>query len=223
MKMPSAHCVSTVEGVILAADRGFCELLQRDEADFVGRSYVVFTDPRDMERSSRMLSVLKDGAAPVRMQKRYIRPDGSSIAANLFVTRFSNPDRLVSTLFWRDQGRQLPPARLWEAALRIRHVHAARVNLFGNELSTDPVGSLLIGIYLAEAEGRNLALAEVAEYAGMAPTAASRWLKLLVERGFVQTCSEVNDIQLSQEGLLRTEAMLAAVYDIPDMILHVGS
>ena len=115
--MPSAHCVSTVEGVILAGDRGFCDLLQREEADFVGRSYKLFTDPRDMDRSNRMLSVLEDGAAPVRLQKRYIRPDGSSVAANLFVTRFSNPDRLVSTLFWRDQGRQLPPARLWEAAL----------------------------------------------------------------------------------------------------------
>ena len=164
--MPSAHCVSTVDGVILAGDRGFCDLLQREEADFVGRSYKLFTDPRDMDRSSRMLSVLEDSAAPIRLQKRYIRPDGSSVAANLFVTRFSNPDRLVSTLFWRDQGRQLPPARLWEAALRIRHVHAARVKLFGNELSTDPVGSLLIGIYLAEAEGRSLLIAEIAEYAG---------------------------------------------------------
>lgn len=222
--MPSAHCVSTVEGVILAGDRGFCDLLQREEADFVGRSYKLFTDHRDMDRSSRMLSVLEDGAAPVRLQKRYIRPNGSSVAANLFVTRFSNPDRLVSTLFWRDHGRQLPPARLWEAALRIRHVHTARMNLFGNELSTDPVGSLLIGIYLAEAEGRNLALAEVAEYAGVAPTAASRWLKLLQERGFVQMGAEALDgIQLSQEGLLRTEAMLAAVYDVPDAILHIGS
>lgn len=222
--MPSAHCVSTVEGVILAGDRGFCALLQREEADFVGQSYALFTDPRDMDRSSRMLSVLENGAAPVRLQKRYIRPDGSSIAANLFVTRFSNPDRLVSTLFWRDHGRRLPPARLWEAALRIRHVHAARVKIFGNDLSTDPVGSLLMGIYLAEAEGRNLALAEVAEYAGMAQTAASRWLKLLQERGLVEMGAKTLDgIQLSQDGLLRTESMLAAVYDVPDMILHVGS
>ena len=222
--MPSAHCVSTVEGVILAGDKGFCELLQREEADFVGRSYALFTDPRDMDRSSRMLSVLEDSAAPVRLQKRYIRPDGSSVAANLFVTRFSNPDRLVSTLFWRDRGRKLPPARLWEAALRIRHVHAARVNLFGNGLSTDPVGSLLIGIYLAEAEGRNLMVDEIAEYAGMASTTSLRWLLLLQERGFVEMGENPTDgIQLSQEGLLRTEAMLAAVYDVPDVILNVGS
>ena len=222
--MPSAHCVSTIEGVILAGDKGFCELLQREEADFVGQSYKLFTDPRDMHRSSRMLSVLEESAAPVRLQKRYIRPDGSSVAANLFVTRFSNPDRLVSTLFWRDQGRQLPPARLWEAALRIRHVHVARVNLFGNELSTDPVGLLLVGVYLAEAEGRNLGVAEIADYAGLAPTTSLRWIRLLQERGFVEVSEDqIEGIQLSQEGLLRTEAMLAAVYDVPEVILNFGS
>ncbi len=222
--MPSAHCVSTVEGVILAGDKGFRELLQREETDFVGQSYKLFTDPRDLDRSSRMLSVLEESAAPVRLQKRYIRPDGSSVAANLFVTRFSNPDRLVSTLFWRDQGRQLPPARLWEAALRIRHVHAARVNLFGNEISTDPVGSLLVGIYLAEAEGRNLGVAEIADYAGLAPTTSLRWIRLLQERGFVEAGeNQIDGIQLSQEGLLRTEAMLAAVYDVPEVILNAGS
>jgi PAS domain-containing protein len=198
--MPSAHCVSTIEGVILAGDKGFCELLQREEAVFVGQSYKLFTDPRDLDRSSRMLSVLEESAAPVRLQKRYIRPDGSSVAANLFVTRFSNPDRLVSTLFWRDQGRQLPPARLWEAALRIRHVHAARVNLFGNELSTDPVGSLLVGIYLAEAEGRNLGVAEIADYAGLAPTTSLRWIRLLQERGFVEAGeNQIDGIQLPRK------------------------
>jgi hypothetical protein len=29
--MPAAHCVSTVEGIILQADQGFFDLLQREE------------------------------------------------------------------------------------------------------------------------------------------------------------------------------------------------
>lgn len=221
--MPSAHCVSTVDGIILAGDRGFCELLQRDQADIVGLSFQAVTDPRDVERSKRMLAVLEDGAAPVRLQKRYIRADGSSIAANLFVTRFSDPDRLVSTLFWRDHGRALPPARLWEAALRIRHVHVARMRLFGEDLSTDPVGSLLIGIYLAEAEGRNVALAEIVEFASLPATTATRWLTLLEKRGLVQMSAGPHQaILLTQEGLRRIEAMLSAVYDVPESILLVA-
>ncbi|MDP1027018.1 PAS domain S-box protein [Sphingomonas sp. KR1UV-12] len=176
-----------------------------------------------MERSKRMLAVLECGAAPVRLQKRYIRPDGSSVAANLFVTRFSEPDRLVSTLFWSEHERPLPPARLWEAALRIRHVHAARANLFGNDLSTDPVGSLLTGMYLAEAEGRNFSLVEAAEFAGLTSSTATRWLTLLRQKGFVQhDLSSGRGIQLTQEGLLRTEAMLAAVYEVPDTVMTVS-
>lgn len=218
--MPSAHCVSTVDGIILAGDQGFCELLQRGQADIVGLSFQAVTDPRDIERSIRMLAVLEDGAAPVRLQKRYVRPDGSSIAANLFVTRFSNPDRLVSTLFWRDHGRALPPARLWEAALRIRHVHVTRLHLFGEDLCTDPVGSLLTGIYLAEAEGRNVTLAELAAFAGVTMTATTRWVALLQKRGLVQaSAGPLQAVLLTQDGLHRTEAVLSAVYDVPESIL----
>jgi hypothetical protein len=122
-----------------------------------------------------MLLALEDGAAPIRLQKRYIPPDGSLIAANLLVTRFADPGRLVSTLFWQDNGRALPPARLWEAVLRIRFVRTARVEFFGNELSTDPIESLLVDIYLAEAEGRNIGLAEIAAYAKISSLTAGRW------------------------------------------------
>lgn len=222
--MPSAHCVSTLEGVILKADRGFLDLVQRIESEVVGLSYKAITDPRDLRRSASMLTMLEDGAAPVRLQKRYIRPDGSSVAANLLITRFSNPDRLVSTLFWRESGRALPPARLWEAALRIRHVHGARIKLFGDDLSTDPVGSLLVGIYLAEAEGRNLELAELAAYADVAYSTAARWVKVLQERGIVQSGTDpALSIQFTQVGLDNMEAMLATVYEVPDAALTVAS
>lgn len=163
-----------------------------------------------------MLAELKDGAAPVRLQKRYLRSDGSSIAANIFVTRFSDPDRLISTLFWQETGRALPPARLWEAALRIRHVHSARLRLFGHDLSTDPVGSLLIGIYLAEAEGRVIGLHGIADYAGLALPIATRWVRLLQERGVMEAQADPDvGLQLSKDGLERVEAMLTAVHDMP--------
>jgi hypothetical protein len=170
-----------------------------------------------------MLVSLEDRAAPVRLQKRYIRPDGSSVAANLLVTRFSDPDRLISTLFWRDSGRPLPPARLWEAALRSRHVHAARIKLFGGELSTDPVGSLLIGIYLAEAEGRNVELRELAAYANVAQSTAARWVTVLQKRGIVQAGTDpALSIQFTQAGLDRLETMLATVYEFSDPAFTVA-
>lgn len=215
--MPAAHCVSTIEGIILQADQGFFDLLQRPANEVIGISYRQITDQRDLGRSEEMLALLEAGAAPVRLQKRYLRPDGSSIAANLLVTRFSDPDRLISTLFWQESGRALPPARLWEAALRIRHVHAARIKLFGSDLSTDPIGSLLIGIYLAEAEGRTIGLDDIAHYAGIEASAASRWVKALQQRGILDASLDpAVHIQLTQPGLQKMEAMLATVYEVPD-------
>ncbi|MES3055606.1 hypothetical protein C8J46_11170 [Sphingomonas sp. PP-F2F-A104-K0414] len=215
--MPAAHCVSSLEGTILHADQGFLDLLKRCEDEVIGISYRQITDPRDLERSADMLALLKEGAAPVRLQKRYLRPDGTSIAANLLVTRFSGPDRLISTLFWHDNGRDPPPARLWEAALRIRHVHDARIRLFGADLSTDPIGSVLIGIYLAEAEGRSIGLSKIATYAGIANSTAARWIEVLQQRGIVEGEHDATiDLRLSQSGLDRVEAMLATVYEAGD-------
>jgi len=218
--MPSGHCISTLEGIILKADQGFLDLVQRPESEVIGLTYKDITDPRDLDRSAGMLAALENGAAPVRLQKRYVRPDGTSIAANLLVTRFSDPDRLISTLFWRRSGRAPPPVRLWEAALRIRHVHSARVKLFGDDVSTDPVGSLMLGIYLAEAEGRNLGLREIAEYAHIAQSTATRWLRVLQKRGIVEAGADpVFDIQFTRSGLNDMEAMLAAVFEFPDAAL----
>jgi hypothetical protein len=213
--MPAGHCVSSVEGVILNADQGFLDLLQRPVDEVIGVSYRQITDARDLDRSADMLAALKDGAAPVRLQKRYLRPDGSSVAANLLVTRFDNPDRLISTLFWHENGRPLPPARLWEAALRIRHVHDARVSLFGADLSRDPIGSLLIGIYLAEAEGRVIRLVDIATYANIPLSVSERWIKVLQQRGVLEDRDAKAEITFTQSGSNKVEAMLATVYEAP--------
>ena len=216
--MPAGHCVSSVEGVILHADQGFLDLLQRRADEVIGVSYRQVTDARDLDRSADMLAVLEDGAAPVRLQKRYLRPDGSSVAANLLVTRFANPDRLISTLFWQENGRPLPPARLWEAALRMRQVHATRAMLFGADLSTDPIGSLLISIYLAEAEGRNIGLADAAAHANIPTSVTERWIKVMQQRGVIEYQGTAIDIRLTSAGMNNIEAMLSSFYEPPNAV-----
>lgn len=216
--MPAGHCVSSVEGVILHADQGFLDLLQRRADEVIGVSYRQVTDARDLDRSADMLAVLEDGAAPVRLQKRYLRPDGSSVAANLLVTRFANPDRLISTLFWQENGRPLPPARLWEAALRMRQVHATRAMLFGADLSTDPIGSLLISIYLAEAEGRNIGLAEAAAHANIPTSVTERWIRVMQQRGVIEYQKTTIDIRLTSAGMNNIESMLSSFYETPNAV-----
>ncbi len=216
--MPAGHCVSSVEGVILHADQGFLDLLQRRADEVIGVSYRQVTDARDLDRSADMLAVLEDGAAPVRLQKRYLRPDGSSVVANLLVTRFANPDRLISTLFWQENGRPLPPARLWEAALRMRQVHATRAMLFGADLSTDPIGSLLISIYLAEAEGRNIGLADAAAHANIPTSVTERWIRVMQQRGVIEYQKTTIDIRLTSAGMNNIESMLSSFYEPPNAV-----
>jgi len=216
--MPAGHCVSSVEGVILHADQGFLDLLQRRADEVIGVSYRQVTDARDLDRSADMLAVLEDGAAPVRLQKRYLRPDGSSVVANLLVTRFANPDRLISTLFWQENGRPLPPARLWEAALRMRQVHATRAMLFGADLSTDPIGSLLISIYLAEAEGRNIGLADAAAHANIPTSVTERWIRVMQQRGVIEYQKTTIDIRLTSAGMNNIESVLSSFYEPPNAV-----
>lgn len=213
--MPTAHCVSTIEGVILEFDQAFVELMGRPESELVGASYRSITYEDDLDRSAQMLHSLVNKAAPVRLQKRYIRPDGSLVAANVYVTRFDNPERLVSTLFWTESGRALPPSKLWETVLRIRHMQAARVREFGVQLSTDPIGLLLATIYLAEAEGRVVGLPDIVAQTGSNASTMTRWLNVMEEEGLIGSLDHIErDVHFTLSGLAKMERFLAAAHDL---------
>lgn len=214
--MPTAHCVSTRDGTILAADRGFFDLVRRPESEVIGASYRDLTHPDDLAKSTRMLASLVDRAPPLRLQKRYLRPDGSSVSAILYVTCFENPLRLVSTLFWHEADSAMPPERLWEAALRIQHVQSVRREAFGEELVTDPVGALLVAIYLAEAEGRIVDADLLAREAGLPLTVTLRWIKALQQRAIVQsTADPLRDVHFTRDGIVNMERTLEAVFHLP--------
>ena len=214
--MPTAHCVSTHDGVILAADRGFLDLVRRTENEVIGASYRDLTHPDDLQKSAMMLKTLVDQAPPLRLRKRYVRPDGSSVAALLYVTCFTNPPRLVSTLFWHEAGRELRPERLWEAALRIQHVHSVRRAAFGPDLASDPVGMLLIHVYLAEAEGRVVGVDQLSRQADIPVSVTVRWIKALRQEGILQTGDDgTSDVQFTHDGAANMELTLESVFHLP--------
>jgi DNA-binding MarR family transcriptional regulator len=98
----------------------------------------------------------------------------------------------------------------------MREIHATRAMLFGADLSTDPIGSLLIGIYLAEAEGRSIGLADAAAHTNIPTSVTERWIKVLQQRGVFEHQDTAMDIRLTHSGLNKVEAMLANVYEPPD-------
>ncbi|RYE94293.1 MAG: hypothetical protein EOO77_44360, partial [Oxalobacteraceae bacterium] len=89
--------------------------------------------------------------------------------------------------------------------------------------STDPAGLILITIYLAEAEGRNVEIRDIAASADIAMSTAERWVKALQAEGMVEAGTDpALGVQLTRLGIEKMEAMLAAVYEVPDAALTVA-
>ena len=214
--MPSAHCVSTVDGIIVSVDQNFLLLMGRSELDVVGKSYRELTDLRDLDRSAAMLRALIAKAPPVRLQKRYVRPDGTIVHANVLTTRFTNPDRLISTLYWSDVGRELPPIALWETALGIRHVQQVRRVEFGASLFNDGVDAIILELYLAEAEGRIITVTELMDRGPVSGSITLRWITHLCSIGILESnCDPDADVSFTNDGMAKMERMLGSIARLP--------
>jgi PAS domain S-box-containing protein len=211
--MPTAHCVSTIDGVILAVDKSFCALFQKSESDLVGSSYKEITHPDDIEKSLRMLSRLEDRAPPIELTKRYLRADGMIVYVDLLVSLFCDSQRLVSTLSWgRDYKKSLTPDKLWQAALRIKHVSGIRKFELGKDITYDHVSEILIQIYLAEAEGRIVSTAQLSTSLDIPPSGLARWIKVLEQRNLVEpTDNRMLAVQFTHSGLIKIERILGAM------------
>lgn len=210
--MPVAHCVSSMAGIILDFDEGFCQLVQREPEELIGLSYTAITAAEDLNKSSTMLRALVDKAAPTHIRKTYVRPDGSLIEADLLVSKFSEEGRLIATLSWFEGQRAASPSRLWKAALRIKHIYDLRIIEFGRDLFSDHVGLILVHIYLAEAEGRVAAASQIAQAIDISTQSMNRWVKVLAQRGLLETLDDAEEyIQLSHNGVSRLERLFFAM------------
>jgi hypothetical protein len=187
-------------------------MVQRPGSELIGRSYQTITVAEDIAKSQRMLAGLVDRAIPTRLRKRYHRPDGSVIEADLLVSRFDDARHLVSTLFWQEPSPlAVSPLRMWKAAIHVRHLYSCRIAELGQDLFGDYVGAILIQIYLSEAEGRSLNIADIAGAMDMNPGMVLRWLKALRQHGLAQSDAERPDaVQLTHKGLVKVERLLTA-------------
>ena len=209
--MPVAHCVSSMTGIILDFDEGFCQLVRRRPDQLVGLSYKAITAPDDLFKSSEMLVSLINKASPTHIRKGYVRPDGSVIKADLLVSKFGNEGRLIATLSWTEGPQESSPSKLWKAALRVKHIYDARIIELGKDLFSDHVGLILLHMYLAEAEGRVVTASQVAKLISLPAQSMDRWVKALTQRGLLEVIDDASGyIQLSQDGILRLERLFAA-------------
>jgi PAS domain S-box-containing protein len=72
-----------LQGRYLRVNPTFAELVGRPASDILGRTIHELTHPDDREADRAAFTRMVDGQAPVRRQKRYLRPDGSVAVCNL--------------------------------------------------------------------------------------------------------------------------------------------
>lgn len=217
--MPIAHCVSTRSGIISSVDAAFCALVQRPREDLVGLSYQAITVADDIPKSARMLQALL-GSGIVELEKRYHRPDGTIVTANLLVSRLTETEDLAVTLSWREPlAPAISPSQLWRAALHVQHLYLCQREELGPDLFGEYVGSILVHVYLAEAEGRAVTVGDIAAETNLSLTATGRWVNVLCQRDLLHFSQSADMmVQLTHLGLIKIERLLTVVLKPIDVL-----
>ena len=72
-----------LDGRYIRVNRAFAELVGRPADDIIGRTIDELADPEDRTADEGAFRRMVDGLAPVRRQKRYLRPDGTVTIGNV--------------------------------------------------------------------------------------------------------------------------------------------
>ena len=206
------HSVSDATGVMLSMDSAACDLLQRSRRDLIGRSYLEITHPADRRRNAALVDRLPAEAAPVTLRKRYLTPDGGSVEADVHVSRLDTGahTRLIGTLYHVEaDDTRYAPAILWGAAHRLAQLTALRRDLLGSDLFCDHALTILLEMYLDEAEGRASDIATLARRIGLEPPAALRWLRALAAKDLIEWVGREDVVQLTGTGVRKLVQILA--------------
>ncbi|HVM40660.1 MAG TPA: PAS domain S-box protein, partial [Acidimicrobiia bacterium] len=90
---PVGVALASLEGRYLQVNPALCDLLQRREEQVLGTTWHSLTHPDDVSVSETSLEeALRSGLQRYQVEKRYLRPDGSSVWVLLSVAVVRGPD-----------------------------------------------------------------------------------------------------------------------------------
>lgn len=209
------HTLSNAEGVVLAVDDRVADLLRRTPREIVGMSYLQLTCTSDRASNAQQVTALEPDAGPIIIPKRYIRGDGSLVRVNLEVSRLSrglDEGRLVGC-FVVDDAEPASPEALRGAARKLLRMHVQRRDMLGADLFPENAWSMLLHLYLAEAEGRAIDAPSLGRAAGIDAAIVRRWIDVLADRGLlarpISGHNSGDPPELTAAGLQKIETLLA--------------
>jgi diguanylate cyclase (GGDEF)-like protein/PAS domain S-box-containing protein len=90
---PAGMVVADPSGAVLAVNPAFCTIVERDEAELLGRDFRAITHPDDVAADESALSELASGArSEYAREKRYVRRDRSPVWVKLRGTVAIDPE-----------------------------------------------------------------------------------------------------------------------------------
>ncbi|HEX4672964.1 MAG TPA: PAS domain S-box protein [Solirubrobacteraceae bacterium] len=90
---PAGMVVGDPSGAVLAVNPAFCAIVERGEDELLGRDFRAITHPEDVAADEGALTELATGTrTEYAREKRYVRPDGSSVWVKLRGTVAVDPD-----------------------------------------------------------------------------------------------------------------------------------
>ena len=215
------HSISNAKGVIQAIDEPVAAMLQRTQKQLVGLSYTSITHPDDLPRNLTQVAALQPNGPSVRILKRYIGGEGAIVTLEVQVSRLTccQSEFLVGTLSTvSDPGAKIPriiryndtPHTLWRRARDLLEVMRARDELLGSELFADHAWSILLLVYVAEAECRITTISSIVGDYGLPQTMLVRWARVLQAKSLIEETAGARDaLQLTQKGIDCIEHLLA--------------
>ena len=214
----AGHVLIGSAGELLSMDAAFCDIMRLPEDEMRGRLVLDVTAPADRTECAMAIQRLRETGQPFEITKRFIRDDGSLVWVKnkVSITVGENqPEMIMATIEPITPREDRSPAMLLDMARVHINVRRNRAAVCDPSLFSEPGWDAILELYLAEAEGRSLDVAGLAQIVGKSTALTDRWIKALlhyrvIEIEYGNTGAEAaKSYRLTAETLVKLERFLA--------------
>ena len=127
-----AKALQDPDGRVRAVNHAFCALLGYSEAELLGRTLAELTHPEDRPLSAALNARLLTGETPaIRIEKRFIRKDGTIVWAGLTKVLLRSANGLAETMAEVQELSSMKEAAHQQRALERKLLEAAKLESLG--------------------------------------------------------------------------------------------
>jgi PAS domain S-box-containing protein len=162
---PMAHVLTDLAGKYLSVDDAYCELLQRDRCELVGKAAVQFTSPVNQARHMVLLEQMRQTGESVTLNKSYVRSDGKLKRVQNHGSVISDgigPRRLMVTV--RSLRDAAPIGTLesnFVTVTRMLQARRGREAAFGSDRFADGKWDIALACFKLECAGPHVTVSDI--------------------------------------------------------------